>query len=110
MSDTLDHQRLKALAKSLKRPLSSVFVLGHNNDPFIADVPARRVMAEWFAELWERFELKAGVHDRRVHYILISQATPVLLPDGRPYENTEIHAEKLIYAARDARYLGQIAG
>jgi hypothetical protein len=106
MSDAFDHERLKVLAKSLNRPMSSVFVLHHNNDPFMAGVPARRAMAEWFGGLWERFELKTGVHDRRIHYLLVCQPEPILLPDGQPYLNTEKHFDQLTYATRDARYLG----
>ncbi len=52
---TLDHAGLKALAKELGRPLFTLEVT--RQDPFTADVPARRAAAEWFAELWQRFDI-----------------------------------------------------
>jgi len=47
--------------------------------------------------------LAAGVHGRRVHYLLVSTAP--LLPDGRTYENTEHCYQILTHAICDARYL-----
>ena len=49
-----------------------------------------------------------GVHVRRIHYALVSQAEPVLDANGEPYENTDWCWRYLMDAARDARYLGLI--
>jgi hypothetical protein len=101
----LDYERLKELAESLGRPFASVFVLSGRNDPFMADMPSRRAAAMWFADIWERLKLTPGMHDRRIHYLIISQQTPVLDVNGEAYENTEACWKRLTYAIRDARYL-----
>src|SRR5690349_3490304 len=108
--NSLDHAGLKALARSLGRPLVSVVALTESNDPFLADTPMRRARAEWFAAIWHDLDLKPGVnHDRRIHYRLVSpEKEPFVAPDGLPYENTLQHFEMLCWAVRDARYLGLI--
>jgi hypothetical protein len=86
--DTYDYAGLKDLAKRLRRPATTLVALASQNDPFYADMPSRRAMAEWFAGLWERFELQRGIHLRAIHYKLISQRTPITFPNGTAYENT----------------------
>ncbi len=94
---------LKELGKELDRPLYTLEVLA--NDPFTADREARKRGAEWFAELWGRLG-RAGLHVHGFHYILVSQETPVLMPeDGKPYENTMYCEARLTRHALDARYL-----
>ena len=90
-ANSLDHAGLKALAKELNRPLFTLEVL--RNDPFTAGVPARKAGAEWFAALWQQ-QIKPGAHLHRIHYILVSQKKPVLMRDGRPYENTRADGEE----------------
>jgi hypothetical protein len=65
----------------------------------------RKEEAEWFAEQYRQFGFGVGTHLRRIHYRLISQAAPILLPDGRKYENTQRCWKILCEASRDARYL-----
>ena len=103
----LDYEGIKALSKETKRNITDLLVLAAQNDPFYADVPGRRQYAEWFAALWEEYGFGDGTHIRRIHYRLVSQPTPIRMPDGKPYENTKNCATKLIDAARDARYLGE---
>jgi hypothetical protein len=102
---TLDHAGLLALSKELKRPLYTLEVT--QRDPFTAGSPARQRDAEWFAELWQRFDIQPGAHLRRIHYRLLSST--VTMPDGSPYLNLDRPCfEKLITAALDARYLGLV--
>jgi hypothetical protein len=103
--DTYDYAGLKELAKSLRRPSTTLVALAPQNDPFYADMPSRRAMAEWFAGLWERFGLQRGIHLRAVHYKLISQRTPITFPNGTAYENTIECWKELGKASKDARHL-----
>jgi hypothetical protein len=104
----LDHDALLALAKEHKRPLYTLEIT--HRDPFTADQPARRAAAEWFAELWNRFDIQPGAHLRRIHYVLISQEPgSVTMLDGSPYLNVYRPCfDELIKAGLDARYLGLI--
>jgi hypothetical protein len=109
MSGAYDHEGLKALAKSMGRPLDSLYALTGWHDPFVADMPGRRAQAEWFAAIWHQFALTPGVyHDRRIHYMLVSQPAPIIAHNGKPYENTEQWFTVLTVAVRDARYLGLV--
>jgi hypothetical protein len=75
---TINHDYLKQLAKKLRRPLETLFVLSGGNDPFIADMPSRSAAAEWFAEIWETLGFASAViHIRRIFYRMISQPTPI---------------------------------
>ena len=111
MSDTdapEGYEQLQELAALLKRPLTSLVVLGPENDPFLAGRPARLAAARWVADLYKRLNFQPGTHVRRIHYVLVSQNSPVLLGNGEPYENTVLCAKTLYLGARDARYLGLI--
>jgi hypothetical protein len=101
---------IKRLSKELGRPTETLLALSINNDPFYAAIPNRRKLAEWFAGLWEQFGFGSGVHVRRIHYRIISQPEPILLPSGEPYRNTVYAFRQLIWGARDARYLGLVPG
>jgi hypothetical protein len=107
MSDVeqFDYKSINALAKELGRPAGTLIALSPHNDPFWAGVPARQANAEWFAEIWSRFGFGAGIHLRRIHYLLISQPSPVVMRDGSPYENTTECSAKLNEAAKSARNL-----
>jgi hypothetical protein len=104
----LDHEALVALSKELKRPLYTLEIT--RRDPFTAGQPARRAAAEWFVELWSRFDIQPGAHLRRIHYLLVSQEPgSVLMPDGTQYLNVDKPCYALLNtAALDARYLGLI--
>jgi hypothetical protein len=107
VSDCPNYDDLKELAEELNRPPATLIVLVPQNDPFYI-TPKREAEAEWFADIWQRFDCQPGTHSRRVHYRLISQQTPVLMPGGRPYENTVECSTFLNGASRDARYLGLV--
>ena len=107
MSDDFDYDGLRDLAAALGRPVSTLIALAPANDPFYI-TPARQTKAEWFSALWEEFLSGRGVHVRRLHYQLISQASPPTAPDGTPYENTEACWKLLNEASRDARLVGLV--
>jgi hypothetical protein len=112
MSDTSGSPRgyagLKQLAKAAGVRIPDLLALARQNDPFFAGSPAQREKADWFAALWERFNYRAGVHLRRVHYQLVSQEAP-RKHDGTPYHNTEAAWAYLGEAGKAARYLGLVA-
>jgi hypothetical protein len=95
---------IKALGAREKRKQISLVALDRDVDPFMRDTPSRLRLAQWFAELWEMLDLQPGIHLRKIHYMLVSQPTPVIMPDGRPYENNVRCAAILSAAGRDARY------
>jgi len=101
---------LEVIARAAGVRQADLLALAPGNDPFCLHQPARQRNAEWFAELFERFGFGQGVHIRRIHYRIISQDTPVLRPDGRPYLNTASAWALLVNASRDARYLGLVPG
>ena len=100
------YERIKALKKELHRNITDLLALSPVNDPFYAGSPASREKAEWFLALWEQFGFTRGVHLRRIHYRIVSVNTPILKPDGLPYENTEACWDYLSAAGKYARYLG----
>ena len=109
MSGPLTYTDLKELAEELGRPLGTLVALAEAGDPFMAGLPWRKERAKWVAKIWRRYNFPRGTHIRRVHYVLVSQETPVLMVDGcTPYENTELCYKVLSTASRDARYLGLI--
>lgn len=104
MTDLLRYDRIKQLAAELDRPASTLVALAGNNDPF-SITEGRCAGAEWFARLWMRLAIGSGVHLRRFHYAIISQAKPVKMSDGTAYENTLSCWKALIRTSNDARYL-----
>jgi hypothetical protein len=75
------------LAKEHGYTVPQLLAMAPKNDPFYVGSPAQRAKAEWFAGLWERFGYTTGVHLRRVHYQLISQAeADRMKADGLPYK------------------------
>lgn len=100
-----NYDSINELAVELGRPMQTLLVLGRNRDPFYAGAPARRQVAEWFAEQYRRFGFSRGVHLRRIHYRLISQAAPIQMWNGAAYENTDECWKGMNYASMQARYL-----
>ena len=105
----MSYEQIMALSKETGRPKKTLIALSDQNDPFNAGCPRRILSAQWFAELFERFGFGLGVHIRRIHYRIISQPAPILLPGGEaPYENTEGCWQVLREGSRDARLLGLV--
>lgn len=95
---------IKELAKATGRRIPDLLAMASVNDPFYI-MPAQVKQGEWFAALWDRFDFPHGVHLRRIHYKLISQSEPVLMVDGRPYQNTELCWQYISTASKAARCL-----
>ena len=104
----MDYSSLKELAKASKVKVTDLLALAPQNDPFYVGTPASMEQGQWFANLWRQFNYAAGVHVRRVHYQIISQDPPVLMPDGQPYQNTLECWQYLVSASKQARYLGLV--
>jgi len=99
---------LKALAKSQGRTLKSLTVLSAMIDPYLAKMACRVKAAEWAVQVFADLNISYAVHGRRVFYKLVSQPTPVMMPNGEPFENTVHCAMTLYRAIGDAKYLGLI--
>jgi len=84
----VNHDSIKDLASKRGVKIASLLALAQKNDPFFTGAEAKKCAAKWFVEIWERFGFANGVHLRRIHYRIVSDKVPTLLPDGRPYENT----------------------
>jgi hypothetical protein len=105
VSSVMNYEQIKALAKQTRRSVNELIVLAPNNDPFYTGTPGDKALGEWFAALWQAFGYDRGVHIRRVHYQVVSQDPPVLMPNGKPYENTVECWDVLNMASKAARYL-----
>ncbi len=102
---TISYEYIKQLARETGQKVTDLIPLAPQNDPFYTGTPGDWALAEWFAGLWRAFRYSTKVHIRRVHYQIISQKPPVMLPNGRPYENTEECWNILNLASKAARYL-----
>ncbi|MGI9061933.1 MAG: hypothetical protein ACR2H5_25545 [Ktedonobacteraceae bacterium] len=101
----MNYEEIKLLARETGQRVTDLIPLAPQNDPFYTGTPGDWALAEWFAGLWHLFNYSTKVHIRRVHYQIISQSPPVMLPNGKPYENTEECWNILNLASKAARYL-----
>ena len=101
----MNYEQIKQLARVTGQRVTDLIPLAPQNDPFYTGTPGDWALAEWFAGLWQLFNYQTKVHIRRVHYQIISQDPPVLLPNSKPYENTEECWSVLNLASKAARYL-----
>src|SRR6266480_2771328 len=83
-------------------------VLSTSNDPFYANSPYGQKWGKWFYDNWQQcMPGSTNVHVRGLHYRMQARAntaTPILMPDGRVYKNTELCWDKLEIAGKCARY------
>src|SRR5258708_5963096 len=84
----MDYEQIKQLARATGQKVTDLIALAPQNDPFYTGTPNDLALGQWFASLWQAFGYTRGVHIRRVHYQIISQDPPVILPNAVPYENT----------------------
>jgi hypothetical protein len=98
------HEYTKNMAEALGVPIRELLVLARGNDPFSVGTPAHIRDAEWFTSLFDRCGFTSGVHLRRIHYQLVSEAN-VLLPNGDAYQNTERCWAMLSESGKKARIL-----
>lgn len=101
----MDYESIKRLAKETGCKVTDLIPLAPQNDPFYTGTSGDWALGEWFAGLWNGFGYGNNVHIRRVHYQIVSQRTPVLMPNGKPYENTAECWDMLNMASKVARYL-----
>jgi hypothetical protein len=101
----LTYEQIKQLARQTGQRVTDLIPLAPQNDPFYTGTPGDWALAEWFAGLWQAFQYTTKVHIRRVHYQIVSQNPPVVMPNGLPYENTETCWNILNLASKAARYL-----
>ncbi len=104
--------KLKAQINAGKRPgekasVTDFLALARNNDPFYSAAPRGVAWGRWFVEMWQEHKGHLPrVHVRSLHYALVGRtnsAHPVLMPDGKVYENTLICWKKLEAAGKYAR-------
>jgi hypothetical protein len=83
------YEDIKALARSRGCNIPDLIVLARNNDPFFCGTLAHRRDAEWFVWRWNKlgYTGRTGVHLRAIHYRLVSQDPPHMMPDGSPPEH-----------------------
>ncbi len=101
----MNYEMIKQLAREMGCKVTDLIPLAPQNDPFYTGTPGDWALGEWFAALWHQFAYTDKVHIRRVHYQIVSQRTPILLPNGKPYENTAECWDTLNMASKAARYL-----
>lgn len=106
-----NYENLKLLASQSGVRVNDLLALAPKNDPFYVGTPATVQRGEWFADVYQRagYSRNRAPHLRRVHYWIVSQESPVIMPDGKPYHNTQGSWEFLIEASKAARYLGLVA-
>ena len=106
----INYTVIKSLAGQRGLRVSDLIALAPKNDPFYVNPNSQKmVRAEWFAALWKQFGYTDGVHLRRMHYQIVSQAPPLKRPDGLLYENTQRDWGYLNEASKWARYQGLVS-
>jgi len=98
---------LKALAEKMRRRLATMYAMSAGNDPWMVQQDFRSKPAHWFADLYKQLNISAGIHVRRIFYLLVSQPNLIRL-NGERFENTVECSNYLGDAVRDARYLGLV--
>jgi hypothetical protein len=99
---------IKRIAKQSGCRISDLITLSVQHDPFNCGSKGDIALAEWFANLWNRFGMQPNSHIRKLHYKIVSQEEDVPKLDGSPYRNTEDDSDELEKASKKARYLGLI--
>lgn len=103
-----NRETIKAVAAENKCSAKTLIALTTENDPFFVGAPAQVEWAKWFAGVWQQFGYGSGTHIRRVHYQLVSQETPVIMPNDKPYENSAACWDRLVMMSKWARYLNLV--
>ena len=98
------YEKLKQMKKQIKCNIPELLALASQHDPFYAGSKTQSLQAEWFANLWEKFGYTSGIHLRRIHYQIVSEAV-IKKHNGELYENTDKDWKYLNACSRYARYL-----
>src|SRR5690242_16318826 len=77
---TMNYEAIKKIAKARKCKATDLIALAPQNDPFYVGAPAQKIAAEWFAGIFDGFGITSSVHIRRIHYRMISQEKPFVIP------------------------------
>lgn len=102
-----NYATIKQLAKDTGRRVSDLIALASQNDPFYVGTPSDWKQGEWFAGFYHNnYAPGTRVHLRRCHYKVLS--LELMLPDGKPYLNTDASWDTLNAASKAARYLGLV--
>jgi hypothetical protein len=104
----MNYPSIKELAAQQGVKVSEFLALSEDNDPFYSGRPASKAEAEWFLEIWKKFDFGQGVHVRRIHYRIVTSGQEVFFRDGTHYLNTEKCWKHLQTASAHARYQGLI--
>ncbi len=109
-SKNINYESIKQMAKEYGCKVTDLIALSPNNDPYYIGTDAHIRDAQWFKNIWEQFgyNVRGDIHIRRIHYRLISQNEPVLMPNPKPYENTDQCWAFITQAAKLARWLGYV--
>ena len=99
---------LNEMSQSFGVAKKDLLVLAPANDPFNSGTPTNLVTAKWFAGLLDEHNLPAGKHLRRYYYVLVTLNTPVVMPNGQVFENTDKCWSYLQKASAHARYQGLV--
>lgn len=108
ISQILEAEKSKPFSERLK--LKDLLAMNADCDPFYAGRESRKILAEWFEGIFDKFGV-SGMHLRRLHYKIIDQAkTPNIKPFyGRVYQNTKKEWKILNNASAQARHLGLVS-
>jgi len=105
----IDYRAIKRMAKKNGILIKDLLALDRSNDPFYIGTKSQIAAADWFVGLWREFGYGDDVHLRRVHYRAMTPGLNVLLPSGKPYENTLNDWGYLCKAGKYARYLDLVS-
>ena len=101
---------LRETKEACKASLADLTVLSPQNDPFRLDTPANHTKGRWFRDHMEAcglFRSAAKIHNRGIHYAIVSLGNAVL-PNGSPYVNDADCWALLEEASNTARWLGYV--
>ena len=100
----INYAWIKQAAKQYNVSVTDLIALAPQNDPFYTGTPNDHALGNWFADIWRQVGDERA-HIRRIHYWVVSQGGAVMMPNGKPYENTVESWEMLNLASKCARYL-----
>jgi hypothetical protein len=91
--------------------LADLTVLSPQIDPFRLDTPTNHEVGKWFRDQMDATGLLTRanpIHNRGVHYAIVSRGKEAKLPSGKPYKNDLDCWEFLERASKAARWLGYV--
>lgn len=105
----MDYYSICETAKAYKMRVDDFFAMSNDSDPFyIKNNPNKTGLVDWFKDLYDQYwELLSDKVVRSLHYLLLHN--PVCLADSKTrYVNLDEHYDKLLDAAKYARYTGAV--